>query len=87
MGAIQERNNLIDKAIVEYKICHDKYFPNGRALTDDEWTNFINKMDSIAEKYKNTSIELLSGKLCMAFLDDMEIIHRAWVEKKKLNRE
>lgn len=80
---VEERNDLIDDAIVLYKGCHDKYFPTGRSLTNKEWHDFVGEMDSIAEKYKPTNIALISGKLCMAFLDDMQEIHEKWVEKGK----
>lgn len=79
---IQQRNDLIDEAIVAYKVCHDKYFPNGRSLTDEEWKAYIDEMDAISAEYKATNISELSGKLCMAFLDDTEYVHKMWLKKE-----
>ena len=80
---IEERNNLIDDAIVKYKVCHDKYFPVGRSLTDKEWEDYIQDMDGIAGEFKNSKIADLSGELCMCFLNDIERIHKAWKAKGK----
>lgn len=78
---IEQRNDQIDQMLVEYKICHDKHFPNKkRPLTDDEWQEAINEMDSIANKYRNTTIVSLSGQICMAFLDDIELTDKKWKE-------
>ena len=83
MGAIEARNKLIDDALIKYKVCHDKHFPNGRSLTDDEWQTYINEMDAIAEGYKKTNIAGLTGELCMAFLNDTEMVHKKWLEMGK----
>lgn len=80
---VEERNDLIDDAIVAYKGCHDKYFPIGRSLSHAEWQNLRDEMDAIAYKYKKTSIAELSGTLCMAFLDDIAFVHKKWIEKGK----
>lgn len=80
---IKERNKLIDDALVEYKVCHDKYFPIGKALTDPEWEEFISHLNAIADKYKDTNISMLSDKLLIAFLDDVEFVHKKWIEKAK----
>lgn len=82
MGAIQERNKLIDDAIVAFKGCHDRYFPVGKSLPDDKWAEYIASMDAIADKYKSTNIAELSGALCMAFLNDTELVHKAWLKKE-----
>ena len=83
MGAIETRNRLIDDAIVNFKGCHDRHFPVGRSLTDPEWEKFVAEMDGIADKYKETNIEDISGRLCMIFLDDVEVVHKKWLEKGK----
>ena len=80
---IEERNRLIDDALVNFKGCHDRHFPVGRSLTSEEWETFIAEMDAIADKYKKSNIADLSGKLCMIFLDDVEVVHKKWLEKGK----
>lgn len=83
MGAIETRNRLIDDVFINYKGCHDRHFPVGRSLTESEWETYIAEMDAIADKYKKTTIAELSGKLCMIFLDDVEMVHKKWLEKGK----
>ena len=80
---IEERNNLIDDALINYKGCHDRHFPVGRSLTDDEWVAYIEELDAINDTYKDTNIADLSGKLCMLFLDDVAEVHMKWLEKGK----
>lgn len=77
---IEQRNDQIDQMLVDYKICHDKYFPKGGPLTDNEWLNAVLEMDAVANKYKDTTIVSLSNKICMAFLDDIELTHKKWIE-------
>lgn len=84
MGAIEARNRLIDDALINYKGCHDRHFPVGRGLTDSEWEEYIAEMDIIAATYRDSNISELSGKLCMAFLDDVEYVDKKW--KEKLNK-
>jgi len=83
MGAIQERNRLIDDAIVNLKGCHDRYFPVGKSLSDAEWEEAIAAMDDIARLYKDTNIADLAWKLNQAFLDDIEVVHYMWLAKGK----
>ena len=78
---IEERNALIDQMLVDYKICHDKHFPDKKPLADDDWVNTVNEMDAVANKYKDTNIVSLSNKICMAFLDDIELVDKLWKEK------
>lgn len=78
-----ERNKLIDEAIVEYKKIHDRYTCNTHVLTDEEWKQYVNDMDRVADHYKNTKISTISGKLCMLFLDDTEEIYKKLKENKK----
>ena len=80
---IEVRNEQIDEMITEYKVCHDSNFPEGRSMTDEEWHKAVNDFDSVATRYKDTNFGVLSGKLCMAFLDDIEYVHKKWLEKGK----
>lgn len=80
---IQQRNDLIDEALIAYKVCHDRHFPNGRSLTDEEWEAYISEMDTISAKYKDSNISELSARLCMNFLDDTEMVHKMWLQKEK----
>ena len=78
-----ERNNLIDEAIVKYKKIHDRFTCNAHVLTYGEWKQYVDDMDSIAESYKNTKISMISGRLCMLFLDDTEEIYKKLKEKRE----
>lgn len=80
---IEQRNEQINEMITEYKVCHDSNFPEGRSMTDEEWHKAVDDFDSVATKYKDTNFGALSGKLCMAFLDDIEYVHKKWLEKGK----
>lgn len=77
---IEQRNGLIDQMLVDYKICFTKHFPCKRPLTDTEWRDAIKEFDAVANKYKDTNIVSLSNKICMAFLDDIELTHKKWIE-------
>lgn len=77
---IEQRNDLIDQMLVDYKICFTKHFPNKRPLQDEEWKDTISEFDAVANKYKETNIVSLSNKICMAFLDDIELTHKKWIE-------
>lgn len=76
---VHDRNSLIDNCIVEMKVVHDKYFPRGKPLSDSDWRKCIDEMNEVAEKYKE-EIPMISGRLCMTFLDDIEEYHRKWIE-------
>ena len=67
-----ERNDLIDEMLCKYKVEHDKYTTGMVLLEDPDWENYIHSMDAICAEHKGTNLELLAGKLCMAFLDDTE---------------
>lgn len=77
---IEQRNDLIDQMLVDYKICFTKHFPCRRPLTNKEWQEAITEFDAVANKYKETNIVSLSNKICMAFLDDIELTHKKWIE-------
>ena len=79
-----QRNELIDEMLVKYKMLHDKYSNNKRILTDEEWKEYVDSMDSVANQYKDSKIINISGKLCMLFLDDTEMIQKKLIEKEQL---
>lgn len=78
---VAERNKLIADCVGEYQKLHDEYFPRGEPLSDDKWAALIQKMEKVAEKY--TKIPTISGKLCMAYLDDVEEYHKKWTKYKE----
>ena len=76
---VKERNKVIAECITEFQKVHDDFFPRGKPLSDDEWQYCIAAMADVAEKYRK-DIPTISGKLCMAFLDDIEEYHKKWTE-------
>jgi len=79
---IAERHEKINQMIAVYKVLHEKYFPPGRSLTDEEWEKYIQSMETEAAKYRGSNLETLAGELCMCFLNDVERVHKAWREKE-----
>lgn len=77
----RERNNLINDMLVKYKELHNKYTIGKRILEDPDWEDYIHSMDDICAKYKGTNLEMLAGKLCMAFLDDTEYVQKKLKEQ------
>lgn len=71
-----ERNQMIVEAVAKYMAVHKKYTSSTAILTDDEWQSYVNDMDAVAEEYKLTNMTDLSWKLCMAFLDDTELMQK-----------
>jgi hypothetical protein len=71
-----ERNDFIDEMLCKYKVEHDKYTTGMVLLEDPDWEDYIHSMDAICAEHKGTNLELLAGKLCMAFLDDTELIQK-----------
>jgi hypothetical protein len=81
---VPERNKMIAECVSEFQEVHDKYFPRGKPLEDEDWTECVKAMDSVAAKYRK-DIPTISGKLCMAFLDDIEEYHKKWIDHLKGN--
>lgn len=73
-----EYNRLLDECIAKLKACHDKYYPERGALSDDTWEKLIGEMDAIAEGYRNTEVFDFASKQEMLFLDDIEFMHKRW---------
>lgn len=78
-----ERNNLIEKFMTEYKGLHDEYTSSKKTLSDLEWETYIHSMDAIMNEYRGTNLELLAGKLNQAFLDDTELVQKKLKENGK----
>lgn len=76
---VKERNKVIAECVAAFQKVHDDFFPRGKPLGDEEWKNCIDAMDEVAERYRK-EIPTISGKLCMAFLDDIEEYHKKWTE-------
>lgn len=72
----KQRNNEVDDMLVKFKLLHDKYTSSRKLLTDEEWKEYIDSMDVICAEHKGTNLEMLAGKLCMAFLDDTEMLQK-----------
>lgn len=76
----QERNDYVIQILADFKVLHDKYTSSTALLSDNEWETYINSMENVTSKYKNTNLFDFVGDLQMAFLDDTEKI------QKKLKR-
>jgi len=59
----------------------NKYFPPGRALNDEEWEKCISDFRKSADQWKGTNLERFAGDVSMAFLDDIERVHKAWIRR------
>lgn len=71
-----ERNQLIQDALMRYKALHDIYTSSSKQLTDEQWEKYITQMEHTSEKYRDTNIYDLVGRLQMAFLDDTEYVQK-----------
>jgi len=71
-----ERNTLIDTATQRFKSLHDSFTRGTKILTDDEWNEYISSMDKVAGDYRDTNISGITGAICMAFLDDTEMVQK-----------
>lgn len=78
-----ERNDILSTIVKRYQTEHDKYTNNARILTDEEWEDYIHTMDSIADEYKDSNMSDFSGKVCMAYLEDTEIVQKKLKEVKR----
>lgn len=79
---IKERHDEVTKIIAEFKVLHEKYFPPGRALNDEEWQKCIDNFLSATDQWKGTNLEQFAGDISMAFLDDIERVHKAWEKRR-----
>lgn len=80
---IQQRHEEINKILAEMKVRHEKYFPPARTLTDEEWENCIDDFHYTADRWKGTNLQDLAGDICMAFLNDIERVDKAWRRRGK----
>lgn len=78
-----ERNEILSTIIGRYQTEHDKYTNNARILTDKEWEEYVYSMDCIADEYKNTNMGEFSGKVCMAYLEDTEMVQKKLKDVKR----
>lgn len=79
---IQERHEEINKILAAMKVRHEKFFPPARSLTDEEWENCADDFFHAADQWKGTNLEDLAGEISMAFLNDIERVHKAWRRKE-----
>lgn len=78
---IQSRHDEINKVIAKFKVLHEKYFPPARPLTDEEWQKCADDFLQAAEQWKGSNLERFAGDVSMAFLDDIERVHKAWIRR------
>lgn len=78
---INERHEEVNKILAKMKVLHEKYFPPGRPLTDEEWQQYIKGIWDVAEEYKGTNLEDFAGELTMVFSNDIERVHKAWIKR------
>lgn len=78
---IQDRHNDVNKILAEMKVLHEKYFPPRRSLTDEEWENCVDDFFYTTNRWKGTNLERFAGDVSMAFLDDIERVHKAWIRR------
>lgn len=79
---VQERHEEVAKILADMKAVHEKYFPAGRPMTDEEWTEAINSMQAISKQWEGTSLYDFADAVHMAFLNDLELVHKAWKKKQ-----
>lgn len=78
---IRERHEQIDDMTITFRNLHEQHFPS-KSMTDEDWDKCISDFQTYADKYKNTNLEDLAGELCIAYLNDIERVHKAWRKKE-----
>jgi hypothetical protein len=78
-----ERNEILSTIVNRFKNIHDKYTCSALLLTDDQWETYLHEMDSVAIEYKDSNMSDFTGKICMAYLDDTEIVQKKLKDLKK----
>ena len=79
---VSQRHGEINNILAKMKVLHEKHFPVGRPLTDEEWQKCIDDFLSTTEQWKGTNLEQFAGDISMAFLDDIERVHKAWEKRR-----
>lgn len=72
----QERNTMMSVLIKKYSTLHSLYTSTAQQLTDEQWETYINQMEAITAKYKDTNIYDFAGAIQMAFLNDTEYVQK-----------
>jgi hypothetical protein len=78
-----ERNNILQEINQKFAMNHDIYTNSARILTDDEWQDYVHRMDAVSNEYKDTNMKQFAADLCMAYLDDTEYVQKKLREVKK----
>lgn len=78
-----ERNEILSTIVNRFKKIHDKYTCNALLLTDEQWKSYLHEMDSVAVEYKDSNMSDFTGKICMAYLDDTEIVQKKLKDLKR----
>ena len=78
-----ERNDILSTIVSRFSKVHDRYTCNALILTDKQWETYLHEMDSIANEYKDSNMSDFTGKICMAYLDDTEIVQKKLKDLKK----
>lgn len=72
----QERNEMVESILKRFKTVHDLYTSNTRQLTDEEWVKYIDTMEAITAKYKDSNVYDFAGAMQMVFLNDTEYMQK-----------
>lgn len=83
---IKERHEEVAKIFKDLQDFYVQHFPPGRALTDEEWQDYIDGTWTIADRYKGTNLENLAGELTMALSNDIERVDKAWRGKNEVQK-
>lgn len=78
-----ERNDILEEINEKFALNHRIYTNSARILTDDEWKDYVHRMDVIANEYKDTNMKQFAADLCMAYLDDTEFVQKKLKEVKE----
>ena len=84
---IQERHEEVTRMFKELQDFYVKHFPPGRALTDQEWEEYIDGTWKVADQYKGSSLENLANEITMALSNDIERVDKAWRRKQGVQNE
>ena len=78
-----ERNEILKGIVERCGAIHAKYTSTAKELTEGDWSKYISLMDDIAGEYKETSIADFAGQICMAYLNDTELVQKKLKEVER----
>lgn len=77
-----ERNEMLKGIVDRCAAQHAQYTSGKHLLTDEEWSTYIHKMDEIAAEFVDTNMADFVGAICMAYLNDTELVQKKLKEVK-----